>query len=103
MRVKASLLGLVLALTVAAFCFGYFRRAQAQVCAEEGPCSTGFPESCLPTPTTLPPVNFHVAGDWYTEELDGHCGSQECYFVLSCACGPPRGQRICTGAEKGRL
>jgi hypothetical protein len=104
MKLKASLLALILvSLTVAALCLVYYKRAEAQVCAQEAPCSGGFPESCLPTPTTLPSVNIHVAGDWYTEELTGHCGTQDCYIILNCPCGPPRGFRLCTYGEKGRL
>lgn len=81
----------------------YYNRALAQVCAEETTCSSGFPESCLGSNSTLPAVNIHVAGDWYTEELSGHCSAQTCYIILACACGPPRGQRLCTNAEKGTL
>jgi len=90
-------------LTVTAVLVAYLKRAQAQVCAQETTCSSGFPESCFGMNSTLPAVNIHVAGDWYTEELAGHCGAENCYIILACSCGPPRGQRLCTNAEKGQL
>ena len=104
MNVKKFILASTLMLlTVTIVCVAYYKRAQAQVCAEETTCSSGFPESCLGSNSTLPAVNIHVAGDWYTEELAGHCSAQNCYIILACPCGPPRGQRLCTNAEKGTL
>jgi hypothetical protein len=90
----------LLLLTVSVVCLDSYKRAHAQVCAEETTCSSGFPESCFGN-SSLPAVNIHVAGPWYTEELAGHCGAQNCYIILACPCGPPRGQRLCTSAEKG--
>lgn len=104
MRPKQLALALILIFVMIAGLFvGHYRLVQAQVCAAGGICSSGFPESCIPSPTTLPVVNIHSAGPWYTEELNGHCGAGDCYIFLTCACGPPRGQRLCTNAEKGQL
>lgn len=105
MRLKQIILALTLiSLTIAFLCFGSYRRTEAQngyVCAGTRTCSGGFPEDCVPNGSTLPAVDIHVAGDWYTDELTGHCGARDgCFGFCALPCGPPRGQRLCWNSEK---
>ena len=77
----------------------------AQVCGAYGMClDTGFTNSCIPAPTTIPPVDIHTAGDWYVPESDlgSHCGTARCYYLFNCQCGPPLAQRLCSSSEKGQ-
>lgn len=105
MRLKETILVLTLvSSTVAFLSFASYRQTQAQngyVCAKTRACTTGFPEDCIPNGSSLPPVDIHVSGDWYTDELTGHCGAREsCFGFCAVACGPPRGQRLCWNSEK---
>ena len=102
-RKQITFLLILLLVTIWSMSTPFRQVSEAQVCALERGCFTDFFNTCMPTPTTLPTVNIHAAGDWYTEELSGHCGAKKCFFFIPCPCGPPRGQRLCTFSEKGRL
>lgn len=104
-KLKELLLLSIAVITAVGFYFLYDLPTRAQqtpyVCAKTRTCSTGFPEDCFPAPTTLPTIDVHQSGDWYSEDLNGHCGAREAFFGLSAEpCGPPRGVRLCMQHEK---
>ena len=76
-------------------------RAQNYFCGEETICVNGSVyNTCIKTPTSLPSVDVHVAGDWYVDRPNSHCGAYRCYYLFACECGAPLSSRLCTSAEK---
>lgn len=65
------------------FTWGVQAPAQ-EACYVPRPCSP--PLTCVPAPTSLPPIG--AAGRDYVTS-GGHCGGQRCYVIFWCPCGPP--------------
>src|SRR5262249_1677260 len=94
---------LTIVITVGFLLSSKIRTSQAQVCGSERGCYTDFFNTCIPLATSVKPVNIHSSGDWYVEDLDGHCGAKRFLFVLVKPCGPPLSIRLCTSGEKNTL
>lgn len=94
---------LLLAITLGLWMLPDKRPSHAQVCANPRGCFTDTFNTCIPSPTSLPALNIHAAGDWYTEELNGHCGAKRFLYLFAKPCGPPLAWRLCTSSEKNSL
>jgi hypothetical protein len=106
MKLKVFAFGVIFILvTVTVFCLGYYKRAQAQACGPQVVCGSPDPYCSDWGITSLPAVNVHAAGDWYVEDITGNCGVKYCFPIgpFQCACGQPRGGRLCTTREKNEL
>lgn len=94
---------LVIAVSIGFWLASENRTSRAQVCGSERGCYTDFFNTCIPAPTSFKTVNVHAAGDWYVEDVNGHCGAKKFLFIFAKPCGPPLSFRLCTSTEKQSL
>jgi hypothetical protein len=65
----------------------------AQNCHPAVPCTIW--GTCVPVPTSLPPVNTGALNpDGYTT-AGGNCGIKRTYIIIPIPCGPPLGSSAC--------
>lgn len=75
--------------------------AQTHYCGDPTECiNSDYVNTCIKTATSLPAINLQIAGDWYIDRPNSHCGARKCYFFMACECGPPLSSRLCTSGEK---
>ncbi len=102
MNVSMKLKTLLMVFCLFAFCgtmsIGNVADAQVQsTCGQQIDCrENGITNTCIPLPTTLPPVDVKTESTGYGfQSASGNCGAKRCYYLFSCVCGPPLGASIC--------
>lgn len=70
--------------------------AQRGRCGDQAICVDPFFNTCIPVPTTLPPVSPTWSGGYGFRPASSNCGAKRCYWLFACACGPPlSGDGLC--------
>jgi hypothetical protein len=95
-QIPSILFGVLAALGAALF---MSERPAEATCYKPLPvCVDPLDTSCVPVPTSLPALNTSVCpikGDWEPGDENGNCGTESCYLIFRCPCGPPLAGAFC--------